>query len=330
MNILVTGATGFLGSRLVDHLSKEEPDCNIIATGRTFKADNKIIHNSVKYILGDLSDRKFVSSLFESKIDIVINCASLTSLWGSPKAFQIANITTQEYLIDESKKASISRFIYISTPSIYFNFEDAFNIKESDPTPKRKVNHYARTKFEAEELIKQSGIPYIILRPRALIGKGDNVIMPRLINANQSGRLKIIGSGYNQVNLTSVSNMVEAIRLSIHTNHLNEDYNITNGESIKLWVAINIVLKLINQSPITKKAPYWLAYAFAIIQEIKTKLLQSKKEPMLTTYSVAILAKSSTFDISKAKNQLGFVVTQNTQQALEEFAEWYNEFQADS
>ena len=147
--------------------------------------------------------------------------------------------------------------------------------------------------------------------------------MPRIIKAHNQGKLRIIGTGNNVVNLTSISNMVEAVRLSIETPHYNEDYNITNDESVKLWDSINTTLQLINKEPITKKVPLRIAIAFANILELMARLLNKNKEPVLTKYTVDLLSKSTTFDITKAKELLGYKVNQSTQDALVEFAEWY-------
>ena len=72
--------------------------------------------------------------------------------------------------------------------------------------------------------MRSSNLPYVIFRPRALIGRGDHVIMPRVINAFEKNKLKIVGDGENLVDLTPVSNVVDAILLSIH----NEKCTISN------------------------------------------------------------------------------------------------------
>lgn len=322
MNLLITGATGFLGSRITEHLLDENEITQIIATGRKIRNHNKLIHPKLTYILGDLSNHNFVASLFKSKIDIVINCASLSSPWGSYEKFYSSNILTQKHLINESKKSSINRFIYISSPSIYFDFRDALDIHEHTPVPKKMVNHYAKTKWMAECHLKESNLPYIILRPRALIGRGDTVIMPRLIRSSKEGKLKIIGAGNNRVDLTPVANMVEAVKLSIFTKNLNETFNISNGEPVNLWESINFILSEIGLPEVRDKIPYSILYIIATIMEYKSRVF-NKKEPVLTRYAVGVLAKSFTFDIRKAKELLNFEPKQTTNQALVEFIQWY-------
>src|SRR5690606_15396447 len=146
----------------------------------------------------------------------------------------------QILLLKAAQKYHIKRFIYISTPSIYFENKDKTQIKESDPLPLKFINHYATTKYEAEELLRETKIPHIILRPRALIGRGDSVIMPRLIRAQAAGRLRIIGDGKNIVDMTALANVAQAIELSLFANEkaLGKAYNISNGEPINLWEAV--------------------------------------------------------------------------------------------
>ncbi len=323
IKVLVTGATGFLGSRLVEHLVDHTNKYSVIGTGRKFSTDNRYAHPNLRYILGDLCDKKFVQTLFDEKIEMVINCASFSSPWGSKEVFEKANIQTQQHLIDECQKNKIDRFIYISSPSIYFDYTDRLGVTEKTPLPLNLVNNYAITKVKAEGLLKNSGLDYMILRPRALIGRGDTVIMPRLIRSHLEGKLRIMGNGDNLVDLTSVSNMTEAIRLSMHSNHKNEDFNISNGKPVVLWDEINSILKSIGKTTVTKKIPYPIMYGIASLLELKSKFIDRRKEPVLTRYGVGVLSKNFTFDISKAQALLGYQAKQTTEEAMDEFARWF-------
>ena len=140
MKILLTGATGFLGYRTLEKLVKLDDVTTIIATGRTLLPYRKIDDAKVIYKLGSLEDKNFVNDLFD-EIDVVINTASLSSPWGSAEEFDNANILTQSNLIEASEAYGVKRFIYISTPSLYYNGKNRFDIKESEPLPKKFVNH---------------------------------------------------------------------------------------------------------------------------------------------------------------------------------------------
>lgn len=323
MKLLITGATGFLGYRTLEALAEEPGVEKITATGRSIKPTHFVSNDKVTYKLGDLSDAAFVEELV-SDIDYVIHAAALSSPWGKYSEFVKTNVTAQQSLIAASAKYGIKRFIYISTPSLYFNSKDRFNISESDPLPERFINAYAKTKREAEIELERSSLPYIILRPRALTGRGDTVIMPRLIRAYEEGRLKIIGDGKNIVDLTSVANVVEAVRLSLRADEkaLNQAYNITNGEPVLLWKSIETVLTLLHYQPLRKKIPYPLVKAVARLMEWKSRMTNFK-EPVLTVYGVGTLAKSFTMDISKARRLLNYTPKVSTDEGIKEFVNWY-------
>jgi nucleoside-diphosphate-sugar epimerase len=324
MKILLTGATGFLGYRTLEKLIDIDSVAEIIATGRTLKDSHKVNHSKVNYKLGDLNMPQFINKLMNG-VDCVIHVAALSSPWGKREAFVAANVTTQKNLIQAAKKNSIWRYIYISTPSMYFELNDKFNIKESDPLPRKYINAYAETKRLAEIELENAGIPYVILRPRALTGRGDTVIMPRLIRAYDEGRLKLIGDGENMADLTSVANVADAIVLALSTEKgINQTYNISNGAPVKLWDSIATVLDKLGKTPPSRRVPFGIVKIIAKVMEIKSKMT-NMKEPALTVYGVGILAKSMTMDISKAKNLLGYQPNVTTEEAIEEFVNWYIE-----
>ena len=256
---------------------------------------------------------------------MVINCASLSSPWGTYESFYQANCVTQHNLIQQSLNSSVKRFIYISSPSIYFDFKDRIGIKEESLLPKKLVNHYANTKLKAEAMLESSGLDFITLRPRALIGEGDTVIMPRLIRSYEEGKLKIMGSGKNMADLTSISNMVHAVQLSTTTaiENCNEAYNISNGAPVNLWSAINKVLEGIGYKKIETKMSSKFLYFLAGLLELKAKLFDNYREPALTKYSVGALATSFTFNISKARKRLNYQPIQTTDAAISDFANWF-------
>lgn len=327
MKILLTGATGFLGFRTLEKLVLAENIESIIATGRVLKKSHQVDHPKVNYQLGDLNDPIFVENLVK-QVDVIIHAAALSSPWGREEEFIQANVITQKFLIEFAIKYKLKKYIYISTPSMYFDFNDRFMVKESDPLPKKFVNQYAKTKRDAEILLENSSLTYIILRPRALTGRGDTVIMPRLIRAFEEGKLKIIGDGKNMADLTSVENVADAILLSLMANQnaWNQTYNITNGEPVELWKMIELVLSRMGKKMNRKKIPYGLVYSIAQLMEWKSRMT-NYKEPALTKYGVGTLAKSITMDISKAKKLLGYTPRISTEEAINEFVNWYQTYE---
>ncbi|MBK7233912.1 MAG: NAD-dependent epimerase/dehydratase family protein [Saprospiraceae bacterium] len=323
MNVLLTGATGFLGYRTLERLVELPYVHQVKASGRTLSKDRLVEHPKVKYLLGNLENEQWVNNLVKG-VDLIINAAALSAPWGKRQDFINANLNTQLNLINAAKANSVSRFIYISSPSIYFEPKDKLGIKESDLLPSQFINEYARTKFEAEQMLIKKFNHYIILRPRALIGRGDHIILPRLIKAFDTGRLRIIGNGQNIVDLTSVSNVADAIIQSMTVGQLglNQVYNISNGDPVFLWPQIAQILKALGKNLSDRRLSIWMASTVAFLLELKSEFTDYS-EPTLTRYSVGTLAHSFTMDISKAKELLGYSPHQTIENSILEFVNWY-------
>ncbi|MDX2249968.1 MAG: NAD-dependent epimerase/dehydratase family protein [Bacteroidia bacterium] len=325
-NILLTGATGFLGFRVLERLVENSFSGNIIAAGRVLKPRARLEAGNVHYRLGDLSDAFFTEQLFEEfPITHIINCAALSSPWGQYEAFFRANVLSQKHLIRLAEKHAVKRFVHISTPSLYFDYRNRLDIKESDPLPRKFVNHYAATKREAEILLEKSSLDWVALRPRALVGRGDTVIMPRVIRAYDEGKLRIIGNGENFVDITPVSNVVDAVVLSLTAPEkaCGKQYNIANGAPVKLWAMLAGVLQRLDRHLPEKKVPLAIAMTAATLMETAAKWTPGHREPALTRYSVGTIGLSFSMDISLAQKYLGYSPQQSVKEAMDEFVEWY-------
>lgn len=325
-NILLTGATGFLGFRVLERLVEGSFRGKIIASGRSIKPGAVVSSSNVQYLLGDLADLQYVESLFaQCQINYVIHCAALSSPWGKYETFFSANVLSVQYLTQTAEKHGVRRFIHISTPSLYFDFYNRMGIKESDPLPGKFVNHYAATKREAEIVLEKSNLKWVALRPRALVGRGDTVIMPRVIRAYDEGKLRVIGDGKNVVDITPVSNVVDAVLLSMKAKEdaCGKKYNIANGAPVQLWDLLRDVLQRLDRRLPEKKIPFAVAMAAATLMEGTARWLLANREPALTRYSVGTIALSFSMDISLAQEYLGYKPRQSVEEAISEFVAWY-------
>lgn len=324
--IVITGASGFLGGRLLKHLTHRKSAQRVVGTGRRTERIAEFERQGCCYEVGDLLDVDFCETLL-AETEAVVHCAALSAPWGKREEFVKANVIVTQNLLKVAQKTGVKKFIFISTPSIYFNARHRLNVSESDPLPTKMVNEYAATKWEAEQEVLSQHSPFfstIALRPRAIIGAEDTVIFPRLLKAYESGRLKIIGNGQNIVDLTTALNVIEAVNCAFKApvEAWGQAYNITNGEPVNLWEEINFLLKQLSLRPVTKHVPLAIADAAARLMELKAQLT-SGPEPTLTRYGIGVLAKSLTMDISKAQTLLNYHPVQTTREGIVEFIEWY-------
>ena len=324
MKIVVTGATGFLGSRLLEQLaSKDANAMEVIGIGRTLKPQSTVEASNIKYQLGDLEEQAFVHDAI-SGAEVVVHAAALSAQMAPLGAFERANVKVTEHVVQACEAHGVKRLIFISSPSVYFQMKDQLSISESDPLPS-PINVYSKTKREAECVVRASDVPHVIFRPRALIGRGDTVILPRIIRAHSAGRLRRMGLEQNRVDLTPVSNVVDAILLAIQApgEALNQTYNISNGQPELLWPLLDKVFLELGLEDVTRRIPIPVAIVVARLMEWHAKWLNGRKEPVLTVYGIGTLTKDFGMDISKARALLGYEPKQTVEEAIGEFLNWH-------
>ena len=175
--------------------------------------------------------------------------------------------------------------------------------------PRRFTSIYALTKSWVRivsECASATGLATVILRPKAIFGPGDQALLPRLIAAARQQRLPQIGDGRNLVDLTYVENVVDALLLaSSASNAVGKTCTITNGEHAPLWEIIRDVLQRLGLSEQLRAIPLTAAL-LGVASLLEAQAALTGREPLLTRYSVLILARTQTYDISAAQRDLGY------------------------
>jgi 2-alkyl-3-oxoalkanoate reductase len=143
-------------------------------------------------------------------------------------------------------------------------------------------------------------------------GPGDKNVVPRVLALTRAGKLKIIGSGENKVDVTHITNVVDAHLLAegalVQPNHPagGRAYFITNGEPVLLWKWINNLLMELNEPPITKHVSLSTAYFAGGVLEATWRTLRLKGEPLMTRFVAKEMATDHWFDITAARRDLGY------------------------
>jgi nucleoside-diphosphate-sugar epimerase len=320
MKVVVTGATGFLGSYLVKHLQKS--DHEVIAIGRDIRIGDQLEQSGIRFIPADLSSQDLPQKL-PPQIDWVVHCAALSSPWGRPEEFYRSNVLATKNLVQYAQNSHCKRFVHISSPSIYVDRVDKLNVRESDPLPKLSLNHYIATKRQAEVIVDQaveSGLSAITLRPQGIVGRGDRSIFPRILKIAKRGFVPRIGSGQTLTDLTHVNNVVDAIMCALNANDQlsGQKYNITNGEPIDLYRVIEELMSELQISFKWKKMSLKKAYYIGSALEWTSRNLLFHKEPLLTRYTACALGASRTLNIDKARAELNYAPRFSLNDALKD------------
>ena len=319
MKIFVTGGTGFIGSRLVESLLADGHA--VCFSGRSRLDRNE---SGAEYRRGDLVDENFALEVSRG-VDAIIHCAGLAGTWGPFADYYRANVLATRHLMEGARANGVRRVVNISSPSIYFDFKDQLNLKE-DQLPSRFSNAYAQTKYEAEVLLQtyhSRDLQTVSLRPRSVIGRGDQNVLPRLIRLQKSGSLVQVGKGENVVDITTIGNLIDAVKLSLEAPEeaMGETYNVTNGQPVRFWSFVDEVLAAAGLPTDRRRVPYIPVMAVARANELVNQLLKTKKEPALLPISVGVISFSMTLDISKARQKLGYSPRFSTRDGIREFIE---------
>ena len=304
--ILVTGGGGFLGRYVISSLLNAGYE--VISFSRGSYA--YLSELKVKQIQGDLQNKIDIKNALVG-IDAVIHCASKVGMNGSYQEFYDINYIGTKNLVDCMKELKINRLIYTSTPSVVFGKDDIIFGDETLPYPKNYLTFYAETKMLGEKYVLSSideTFMAVSLRPHLIFGNGDLNLIPRTIEAYKKGRLKIIGTGENLVDVIPVENAALAHLLALkqlNKNISGNSYFIGQGP-VNLWTFINTVLGHYGFKRIEKKIPLFVAYNIGLIIEFCLKFFRLHHvHPPMSRFIALQLGKSHYFNHQKSLKDLG-------------------------
>ncbi len=322
LRTVVTGGGGFLGSRIVSILVQE--GWPVTSFSRQVYPDLQA--EGVRCVVGDVADATAVREALRES-DVVFHVAGKLAPWGDYADFHAANVVGTRNVIEACRRNGVRKLVYTSTPSVVFGSRDLRLANEDTPFPKKFLAHYPRTKAEAEQLVLAANGPdlaTVALRPHAIWGPGDKLLFPRLAKMQLCGTLRLIGSGDNVIDATFVDNAarahVEAAkRLEFGAAPAGRAYFISQGDPRPVRMLVNDLLRAGGLSPVQKSTPFPVAYLAGWFFEAAYRLLGIAAEPPVTRYSVLLLGRDHSFDISAARRDLGYNPTISIEEGMRRF-----------
>ena len=306
----ITGASGFIGGKIAERLLAEGRRGRVLAR----RPLPHLEALGAEVIPGDLDNREALRRGCQGA-ETVFHVAGRVGVWGSRREFFEVNVGGTRNVINACREAGVPRLVYTSSPSAVYNGGDLAGIDESAPLCTAAPCAYPTSKAAAErEVLAAHGpsLATVALRPHLVWGPGDKNVVPRVLALARTGRLKIIGSGRNKVDVTHITNVVDAHLLAEGALALpghaagGKAYFITNGEPVILWDWINQLLRGVGIPEITKHVPLPVAYAAGGLMEGLWRVLPLKGEPPMTRFVAKEMATDHWFDISAARRDLGY------------------------
>jgi oxidoreductase len=305
MRNLVTGASGFLGSHLVEGLLARDED--VAALVRASSDRGHLERLGVEIVEGDIRDRESLPACLAG-VDRVFHCAALVSDWGAWDEFRDANVAGVRNLLEAAEKVDLGLFVHISSTDVYGHPDRA--VDESAPF-RRRGFPYGDTKIEGEEVlwrfVRERGLRAAVVRPASLYGPRSQTFVVDPLELLRDRRLPLFGPAGRAAGLAEVTNAVDAILLIASSERsLGRAFNVTDGSRVSWQTYFQRLAQAAGFPPPRLRVPRPLAYAAAWATEHAYRALRLRARPPLTRLMVELLATEQGFSNARLAAELGY------------------------
>ena len=308
MKILVTGGGGFLGQTVVRGL---------LARGHGLRVFNRSGYPALDALgvechRGDLADAEAVRSACRG-CDAVMHVGAKAGAGLYWPDFERANVSGTRNVLAACRAEAVGLLVYTSSPSVAHAGDDIEGGDESLPYPSHFPAPYPATKAEAERLVLAANGPdlkTVALRPHLIWGPGDNHLLPRLIQRNRAGRLRLPAPG-KLIDTVYIDNAADAHLLALDdlagpARSAGNPYFISNGEPLPVAEIMRRLLEAVGETPRIRGVPLAVARAAAAVVEPIWRGLRLKSDPPISRFMVEQLSTAHWFDLGAAARDLGY------------------------
>ena len=305
---LITGASGFIGGRLARRLAQD--GYMVRALVRESSDISHLEELDVQIVVGDLTNAASLTSAVDG-CDYVLHCGALVSDWATVKEITHINVDGTRSLLQASARASVKRFVHISTTDVY-GYPDITAIDE-EYTAARFRNWYAQTKLQAEVEVRHAentdGLNTVILRPATVYGPGSREVVGEIARAIQGGHMLLIDRGRAVAGLCYVENLIDAAIIALHHDSApGKAFNVSDGVAITWQQFTTDLAEGLGCNKVRWSLPYWMAASIGFSLEHGYRLLRRATglsvPALLSRQAVQVLGKNQDFSNRKLRETL--------------------------
>jgi len=325
MTVLVTGATGFVGSAVARALLAEGEAVRVLARPESNRQN--IRNLDVTVAEGDLNDPQSLLPAV-SGCSAVFHVAADYRLWTrDPDEMIKTNVQGSQALVEAAHGAGVERIIYTSSvATLGINVDGVPGDEETPVTLDHMIGIYKRSKFLAEEtvqrLIQEEGAPVVIVNPSTPVGPRDIKPTPtgRMIAEAAAGRMPaFVDTG---LNVAHVDDVAAGHLLAWRKGQIGERY-VLGGHNMTLAEILKEIAQICGRKPPTIRIPHGAIMPIAHISELWTRLTGGS-EPFVTVDGVRMARKKMYFFSDKAKRDLGYQA-RPAHEAFVDAVAWFRE-----
>lgn len=305
--ILITGATGRVGKHLLNALTSKGERVRVLVK------EGMVENEQAEVSYGDLLNKDSLSKAVEG-VDVIYHLAAVVDYLAPKDMMFNVNVVGTKNLLEVSKA---KKFIYLSsTAAMGKNLKE---IPANENTPCHPSNSYGETKFEAENLVKQVG--GMIIRSADVFGAGFMEGYDYVISHLEKGDLPVIGDGKNFIQWIHINDLVQALLLVKDNGKPGEVYIVAGKEVKTLNDCLGLLAKYLDVESPKKHSSKFLAKTMTNYKMFTSKI--KKERPAIIPEYIDKMTANRSFDISKAKRELGYEPKISYEEAAKEMVEEY-------
>jgi nucleoside-diphosphate-sugar epimerase len=325
MTILVTGATGFLGTALVTELVKQQQPVRILA--RDAEKARAQFGDAVTVITGEITDQQQVQQAVDGITTIYHLVGRLYHPSVPTELYHQTHVEGTRILLDACREQSqIQRIVHCSTTGVH---GVTGNTPAAENAPYAPTNPYEVTKLESELLAlkfhHEYGLPVSVVRPGLVYGPGDLHLLG-FFSSIRKGLFRVIAGGKALLHPIYIDDMTAAFLLcGERTEAIGRSYNIAGERPVTIRELATAIAHSLDKELPGGSIPLWLANLasdiFALVPSMR-----GERAP-LTRSRVKFLTNSRVYDCRRAQTELGFKAQVDLAEGMQRTAAWYHKHQ---
>ncbi|MFX1272898.1 MAG: NAD-dependent epimerase/dehydratase family protein [Promethearchaeota archaeon] len=323
MKVLVTGATGFIGRKLVAALVNENHDVTALVRPTSNKAD---LPEGIRFCEGDMLDEASLRTAVEGQ-DVVVHLAAYFDFYPSDvDLLYRVNIEGPINLIKACVSTTVSRFIYCSTTEVIGPVRYP---PGNEDTELRPQFDYAKSKVEAEcairDMCKEAGLDYIIIRPTGIMGEGDLYITYEVAFELYNGKVFALPRNLSaQFMFAHIDDVVSGFMAALKPmKAVNNTIILAPDEAMSWEMFVQVMTTRLGVKPPPLRVPKILAkFGMGILSPFKNR---KKMTFFWHMKSVDILHQERVYSNEKAKRLLDWSPQVTMEEGFQRAVDWYFE-----
>lgn len=311
MRCLVTGATGFIGSRLAEELIRLGYSVNVLV--RSPQKLSSLLVDEVTVIEGDVLDSIAVHQAVHN-CDVVFHLAAFAGIWAKDKMlpYKINVIGTQN-ILKASASENVRKVVFTSSAGTLAPSRKDELVDELSPLPDSYLTDYEKTKMQAELLCRvyfNRGLDVVVVNPTRVFGPGPlnkSNSVTILIKNYLEGKWRFLpGNGKSIGNYVFIDDVINGLIMAMQLGVSGEKY-ILGGENVSFNELFRMIAEVGGRQYKLFHIPFPLVYALAETEQFMA--VAFGKKPLITPSWAKRYSQNRLVSSEKAKNSLQYTIT---------------------